>query len=106
MKTAVGLMMTIITALVATGASAEWRLYVNRDNKAWSLERTYLSNDDCDRAARTMYRSGQALGVGCAEYPAPSATPAPAPRPAEYVRPASAAQRSIAQADDPGRVST
>jgi len=97
---------TIVTAVAATGASAEWRLYVNRDNKAWSLERTYLSNDDCDRAARTMYRSGQALGVGCAEYPAPSATPAPAPRPAEYVRPASAAQRSIAQADDPARVST
>jgi len=35
MKTAVGLMTTtIITALVATGASAEWRLYVNRDNRA------------------------------------------------------------------------
>jgi hypothetical protein len=96
---------TIVTAIAATGASAEWRLYVNRDNKAWSLERTYLSNDECDRAARTMYRSGQALGVGCAEYPAPSATPAPAPRPAEYVRPASAA-RSIAQADEAARVST
>lgn len=97
---------TIVTAIAATGASAEWRLYVNRDNKAWSLERTYLSNDECDRAARTMYRSGQALGVGCAEYPAPSATPAPAPRHAEYVRPASAAPRSIAQAGEPARVST
>ena len=55
MKTAVGLMTTtIITALVATGASAEWRLYVNRDNRAWSLERAFVSNDECDRAARTL----------------------------------------------------
>ena len=78
MKTAVGLITTtIMTAMVATGASAEWRLYVNRDNRAWSLERAYVSNDDCDRAARTLYRSGQALGVGCAEYPSPSAAQAP-----------------------------
>lgn len=96
---------TIVTAIVATGASAEWRLYVNRDNKAWSLERTYLSNDECDRAARTMYRSGQALGVGCAEYPAPGAVPAPAARPAEYTRSTSAAPRAIARADESTRVS-
>jgi len=107
MKTAIGLTTTmIITAMVATGASAEWRLYVNRDNKAWSLERAYLSNDDCDRAARTLYRSGQALGVGCAEYPSPSAAQAPIPRPAEYARPNPTTQRSVARADEPARVST
>ena len=105
MKTAVGLITTmIITAMVATGASAEWRLYVNRDNKAWSLERAYVSNDDCDRAARTLYRSGQALGVGCAEYPSPSAAQAPTPRPAEYARP-NPTTRSVARADEPARVS-
>jgi hypothetical protein len=107
MKTAVGLITTMsITAMVATGASAEWRLYVNRDNKAWSLERAYVSNDDCDRAARTLYRSGQALGVGCAEYPSPSAAQAPTPRPAEYARPNPTTQRSVARADEPARVST
>jgi hypothetical protein len=107
MKTAVGLITTtIMTAMVATGASAEWRLYVNRDNKAWSLERAYVSNDDCDRAARTLYRSGQALGVGCAEYPPPSAAQAPTPRPAEYARPNPTTQRSVARADEPARVST
>ena len=107
MKTAVGLITTtIMTAMLATGASAEWRLYVNRDNKAWSLERAYGSNDDCDRAARTLYRSGQALGVGCAEYPSPSAAQAPTPRPAEYARPNPTTQRSVARADEPARVST
>jgi hypothetical protein len=107
MKTAAGLITTtIMTAMLATGASAEWRLYVNRDNKAWSLERAYGSNDDCDRAARTLYRSGQALGVGCAEYPSPSAAPAPTPRPAEYARPNPTTQRSVARADEPARVST
>ena len=86
MKTAVGLIaMTIVTTTVATGA-AEWRLYVNRDNRAWSLERAYVSNDECDRAARTLYKSGQALGVGCAEYPAPGSAQAPTPRAAEYSR--------------------
>ena len=107
MKTAAGLITTtIMTAMLATGASAEWRLYVNRDNKAWSLERAYGSNDDCDRAARTLYRSGQALGVGCAEYPSPSAAQAPTPRPAEYARPNPTTQRSVARADEPARVST
>lgn len=107
MKTVVGLITTtIMTAIVATGASAEWRLYVNRDNKAWSLERAYLSNDDCDRAARTLYRSGQALGVGCAEYPSPGAAQAPTPRPAEYARTNPTTQRSVARADEPARVST
>jgi hypothetical protein len=107
MKTAVGLITTtIMTAMVATGASAEWRLYVNRDNRAWSLERAYVSNDECDRAARTLYRSGQALGVGCAEYPPPSAAPAPVARPVEYARPNPTTQRSVARADDPARVST
>jgi hypothetical protein len=107
MKTAVGLITTaIMTAMVATGASAEWRLYVNRDNKAWSLERAYVSNDDCDRAARTLYRSGQALGVGCAEYPSPSAAQAPTTRPVDYARPNPTTQRSVARADEPARVST
>ena len=106
MKTAVGaIAMTMITAMVATDAAAEWRLYVNRDNKAWSLERSYVSNDECDRAARTLYRSGQALGVGCAEYPAPSAAQAQAPRPAEYSRSNPAAQRQLARADEPAHVS-
>jgi hypothetical protein len=104
MKTAVGLIATtIVTAILATGASAEWRLYVNRDNKAWSLERAYGSNDDCDRAARSMYRSGQALGVGCAEYPSPAA--ALAPRPAEYSRSMVPTQRASVRADEPTRMS-
>src|SRR5882724_6392074 len=103
MKTAVGLITTtIMTAMVATGASAEWRLYVNRDNKAWSLERAYVSNDDCDRAARTLYRSGQALGVGCAEYPAPGSAQAPTPRAAEYSR---SAARQVVRADESARTS-
>ncbi len=106
MKTAVGVIATtMITAMVATDAAAEWRLYVNRDNKAWSLERSYVSNDECDRAARTLYRSGQALGVGCAEYPAPSAAQTQAPRPAEYSRSNPAAQRQLARAEEPARVS-
>src|SRR5262245_50507443 len=99
MKTAIVVMTTtIMTAVVASGASAEWRLYVNRDNKAWSLERTYLSNDECDRAARTMYRSGQALGVGCAEYPA-----APAARPADYSRSTPTTQPTVARVDEATR---
>ena len=102
MKTAVGLIATtMITAMVATDAAAEWRLYVNRDNKAWSLERAYVSNDECDRAARALYRSGQALGVGCAEYPAPGA--AQASRPAEASRSNPTAQRQVARADEPAR---
>jgi len=106
MKTAVVLTTTMMmTAMVAAGASAEWRLYVNRDNRAWSLERTYLSNDECDRAARTMYHSGQALGVGCAEYPSLAAQ-TPASRPADYARPNPTTQRTIARADDSARIST
>ena len=106
MKTAVGLMMTIITALVATGASAEWRLYVNRDNKAWSLERAYKSNDECDRAARTLYRSGQALGVGCAEYPSPGAAQAQtAQQSAEFSRTTSSIERQAARAYETPRPS-
>ena len=106
MKTAVGLIATtIITAMGATGASAEWRLYVNRDNRAWSLERAYVSNDECDRAARTLYRSGQALGVGCAEYPAPSSAQAPPPRPAEYSR-STTIEREVARAEETRRTST
>src|SRR5438445_637425 len=102
MKTAIGVVAAMtITATVAATASAEWRLYVNRDNKAWSLERTYISNDECDRAARTLYKSGQALGVGCAEYPQP-----PASRPAEYSRSNLAASRHVARADEPARVSS
>src|SRR5580765_8114049 len=57
-------------------------------------------------AARTLYRSGQALGVGCAEYPSPSAAQAPTPRPAEYARSNPTTQRSVARADEPARVST
>src|SRR5262245_14408981 len=104
MKTAVGLMTTtIITALMATGASAEWRLYVNRDNKAWSLERAYGSNDECDRAARTLYRSGRALGVGCAEYPAAAQTPTA--QPAEFSRSTSSIERQAARAYEAPRPS-
>src|SRR5262249_13084230 len=107
MKTAVGLIATtIITAAVASGASAEWRLYVNRDNKAWSLERAYATNDDCDRAARILYRSGQALGVGCAEYPAPGSVQAPTPRPAEFSRTTSSIERQVARGYETPRTST
>jgi len=106
MKTAVGLITaTIITAIVAPGASAEWRLYVNRDNKAWSLERAYVSNGECDRAARALYRSGQALGVGCAEYPAPSLAQAPTPRSAEYLRSTSSIERQVSRVDEARRTS-
>src|SRR5215470_16348683 len=106
MKTAVGLTtIAIITALMATGASAEWRLYVNRDNKAWSLERAYGSNDECDRAARTLYRSGQALGVGCAEYPSPGAAQTPTPRPAEFSRSTSSIEREAARSYEAPRTS-
>ena len=105
MKTAIGVVATMmITAMVAPTASAEWRLYVNRDNRAWSLERTYVSNDECDRAARTLYKSGQALGVGCAEYPQPQSAQPPAPRPAEYSRSSPQGSRQVARADDPGRL--
>jgi hypothetical protein len=104
MKTAISLItMTMLMALMSTGASAEWRLYVNRDNKAWSLESAFVSNDECDRAARTLYKSGQALGVGCAEYPSPASAQAPTPRPAEYARPSTVAQRKFARADEPAR---
>jgi hypothetical protein len=78
MKTAVGVVATMMMAAMATEASAEWRLYVNRDNKAWTLDRVFVSNDECDRAARSLYKSGQALGVGCAEYPAQAQAQAPA----------------------------
>src|SRR5262245_17925778 len=111
MKTAVGVVATMMmTAMVATEASAEWRLYVNRDNKAWALERVYVSNDECDRAARSLYKSGQALGVGCAEYPAQAQAEAPAApvahRAAEVVRPTPAPTRQVGRADEPARVST
>ena len=106
MKTAVGLMATtMITAALASGASAEWRLYVNRDNKAWSLERAYATNDDCDRAARILYRSGQALGVGCAEYPAPGSVQAPTPRSAEFSRSTSSIERQVARGYETPRAS-
>ena len=105
MKTAVGVVVTMMmTAMAATEASAEWRLYVNRDNRAWALERVYVSNDECDRAARSLYKSGQALGVGCAEYPQQAQAPAAAQRPAEITRPA---VRHIPRADETTtRVST
>lgn len=111
MKTAVGVVATMMmTAMVATEASAEWRLYVNRDNKAWTLDRVFVSNDECDRAARSLYKSGQALGVGCAEYPAQAQAQAPAPavahRAAEVTRPTASAARQVARADEPTRVST
>ena len=102
MKTAIGVVAAMtITAMAAPTASAEWRLYVNRDNRAWSLERSYISNDECDRAARTLYKSGQALGVGCAEYPQPQP---PASRPAEYSRSNPAAPRQVTRVDEPARV--
>ncbi len=107
MKTAVGVVATMMyTAMVVTAVSAEWRLYANRDNRAWSLERTYVSNDECDRAARTLYKSGQALGVGCAEYPQPSSAHPPTPRPAEYSRSNPGAPRQVARADEPARMSS
>jgi hypothetical protein len=107
MKTAIGVVAAMmITAMVAATASAEWRLYVNRDNRAWSLERTYRSNDECDRAARTLYTSGRALGVGCAEYPQRNPTQSPAPRAAEYSRSTPAAPRKVARADEPARVTS
>jgi hypothetical protein len=108
MKTAVGVVATMMmTAMVATEASAEWRLYVNRDNKAWTLDRVFVSNDECDRAARSLYKSGQALGVGCAEYPAQAQAQAPAAaRGGEVTRPTHTPARQVARADEPTRVST
>ena len=109
MKTAVGVVATMMmTAMVATEASAEWRLYVNRDNKAWALERVFVSNDECDRTARSLYKSGQALGVGCAEYPAQAQAQAPAAahRAAELTRPTPTPARQVVRADEPTRVST
>jgi len=107
MKTAIGVVAAVmITAMVAATASAEWRLYVNRDNRAWSLERAYRSNDECDRAARTLYTSGQALGVGCAEYPQKNSTQSPAPRAAEYSRSTPATPRQVARADEPARATS
>src|SRR5262245_44433525 len=111
MKTAVAVVATMMmTAMVATEAPAEWRLYVNRDNKAWALERVFVSNDECDRAARSLYKSGQALGVGCAEYPAQAQAQAPAAavahRTAEVTRPTPTPARQVVRADEPTRVST
>jgi hypothetical protein len=108
MKTAVGVVATMmIAAMVATEASAEWRLYVNRDNKAWALDRVFVSNDECDRAARSLYKSGQALGVGCAEYPAQAQAQAPAAaRAGEVTLPTPTPARQVARADEPTRVST
>ena len=106
MRTAVGVVATMMmTAMVATEASAEWRLYVNRDNKAWTLDRVFVSNDECDRTARSLYKSGQALGVGCAEYPAQAQAQAPA-RAGEGTRPTPTPARQVARADEPTRVST
>jgi hypothetical protein len=109
MKTAVGVVaMMMMTAMVATEASAEWRLYVNRDNRAWALERVFVSNDECDRAARSLYKAGQALGVGCAEYPAPAQAQAPAAahRAADVTRLTPTPARQVVRADEPTRVST
>jgi len=108
MRTAVGVVATMMmAAMVATEASAEWRLYVNRDNKAWTLDRVFVSNDECDRAARSLYKSGQALGVGCAEYPAQAHAQAPAAaRAGEVTRPTPTPARQVARADEPARVST
>src|SRR5215510_9659392 len=106
MKTAVGVVATMMmTAMVATEASAEWRLYVNRDNKAWTLDRVFVSNDECDRAARSLYKSGHALGVGCAEYPAQAQAQAPAVARAAEVTRTPAPARQMARADEPARVS-
>src|SRR5207237_8510947 len=107
MKTAIGVVAAMtITATVAATASAEWRLYVNRDNRAWSLERTYRSNDECDRAARTLYKSGQALGVGCAEYSQLNSAPSPATRAAEYSRSTPAVPRQVGRAGERARATS
>ena len=84
------------------GCLRQWRLYVNRDNKAGSLERAYVSNDDCDRAAHDV-----SLGTGARRrlrrVPAARCA-APTPRPVDYApQPDDPLGR---RADEPARVST
>jgi len=107
MKPTVGVLLaaTTLVTISSTCASAEWRLYVNRDNKAWSLDRTFTSSGECDRAARSLYRSGQALGVGCAEHAQANASQPPPSRVAEYPRPNPPSRRLTPRAAERSRPS-
>jgi hypothetical protein len=54
--------------VVSAPAEAEQGLYINEDNKAWKLVKTFAFSEDCDKEARSIMRSGKVLGAGCAPY--------------------------------------
>ena len=65
------LTLAVVMAL-SSPAAAEWGLYVNRNNKAWSLERTFAFENDCKVEAHKTWKSGAVKGVACQEYAATS----------------------------------
>lgn len=65
MKTIVALVVVLATSIPA---SAETMLYLNKDNKTWTMEKTFAFSEDCDKAARRAIREKTALGAGCAPY--------------------------------------
>jgi len=72
MKTVIALAVVLTTALPV---SAETMLYLNKDNKSWTGEKTFTSSEDCERAARNAISQKLALGAGCAPHVAPVIRP-------------------------------
>lgn len=58
----------MLVLLCAGGAAAEMQgMYVNV-GRGWTLVSTYINEDECDKAARRVWREGKVVGVGCARF--------------------------------------
>lgn len=71
----VGVLVLAAFLMLVGQCSAEWGLYTHRDSHGWQLEKTFAFFEDCNWKARELYRSGQVLGSGCAEYSTSAYTP-------------------------------
>jgi hypothetical protein len=82
---AVGLL--VVGLLLIGYAHAEMQaLYVNADNRSWTLVSTHISEDECDKAARRVMREGKVHGAGCARFdPTPEDKSWRPPQPDGYV---------------------
>ncbi len=66
-RTAVAVLLALLSW--ASPASAEMQgLYLNIDNRSWTLVSTHISEEECDKAARRAMRERKALGAGCAPF--------------------------------------
>jgi hypothetical protein len=67
MKTIAAVTLVLLTAS-AVPSFAETMLYLNKDNKSWTMAKTFAFPEDCDKAARSAMRNKEAFGAGCAPY--------------------------------------